>query len=101
MIPKNRTLGGDGGSKIVKNCRTSFMDDPLRWLPKLGGDQYCLKRFISGHALFWPQLRYIWILQTSLALLIFKIDVQFSSYKVRPLLHFVAFFPDSLTVFHN
>ena len=36
MIPKNRTLEGksrtsrgDGGSKIVKNRRTSFMDDPL------------------------------------------------------------------------
>ena len=29
---KNRTLGGMGGqksSKIVKNRRTSFMDDPL------------------------------------------------------------------------
>ena len=26
---KNRTLGGNGGSKIVKNRRTSFMDDPL------------------------------------------------------------------------
>ena len=27
---KNRTLGGDGGgSNIVKNRRTSFMDDPL------------------------------------------------------------------------
>ena len=25
----NRTLGWDGGSKIVKKCRTSFMDDPL------------------------------------------------------------------------
>ena len=25
---KNRTLGGDGGSKIVKNRRTSLMDDP-------------------------------------------------------------------------
>ena len=36
MTPKNRTLegknwmlGGDRGSKIVKNRRTSFMDDPL------------------------------------------------------------------------
>ena len=36
MTPKNRilegknwTLGGDGGSKIVKNRRTSFMDDPF------------------------------------------------------------------------
>ena len=36
MIPKNRTLegknrtlGGEGGSKIVKNRRTSFMDNPL------------------------------------------------------------------------
>ena len=35
MIPKNRklegknrTLGRDGGSKIIKNRRTSFMDDP-------------------------------------------------------------------------
>ena len=27
---KNRTLGWDGGSKIVKNRRTSLMDDPLR-----------------------------------------------------------------------
>ena len=26
---KNWTLGGDGRSKIVKNRRTSFMDDPL------------------------------------------------------------------------
>jgi hypothetical protein len=26
---KNWTLGGDGGSKIVKNRRTSFMDVPL------------------------------------------------------------------------
>ena len=26
---KNRTLGGEGGSKIVKNCRTSFMYVPL------------------------------------------------------------------------
>ena len=26
---KNRTLGEDGGSKIVKNRRTSFMDDFL------------------------------------------------------------------------
>ena len=26
---KNRTLGGDGGSKIVKNRRTSLMDAPL------------------------------------------------------------------------
>ena len=25
----NRTFGLDGGSKIVKNRRTSFMDDPL------------------------------------------------------------------------
>ena len=25
---KNRTLGGDGGSKIVKNRRTLLMDDP-------------------------------------------------------------------------
>ena len=25
---KNRTLGGDWRSKIVKNRRTSFMDDP-------------------------------------------------------------------------
>ena len=25
---KNRTLGRDGGSKIVKNRRTSLMDDP-------------------------------------------------------------------------
>ena len=35
MTPKNRTLAGknrmlgeDGGSKIIKNCRTSFMDVP-------------------------------------------------------------------------
>ena len=27
---KNRTLRGDGGSKIVKNRRTSFMNDPLK-----------------------------------------------------------------------
>ena len=27
---KNRTFGGYGGSKIVKNHRTSLMDDPLR-----------------------------------------------------------------------
>ena len=26
---KNRTLGGDEGSKIVKNRRTALMDDPL------------------------------------------------------------------------
>ena len=26
---KNRTLRGDGGSKIVKNRRTSLMDDPI------------------------------------------------------------------------
>ena len=26
---KNRTLGGEGGSKIVENCRTSFMHVPL------------------------------------------------------------------------
>ena len=26
---KNRTLGVDGGSKIVKNRQTSFMDVPL------------------------------------------------------------------------
>ena len=26
---KNQTLGGDGGLKIVKNHRTSLMDDPL------------------------------------------------------------------------
>ena len=41
MIPKNRTLEGknqtlgvEGGSKIVKNCRTSFMYVPLAafWL---------------------------------------------------------------------
>ena len=33
---KNRILGGDGGrSKIVKNCRTSFMDDPLRTIQVL------------------------------------------------------------------
>ena len=25
---ENRTLGGDGGSKFVKNRRTSFMDVP-------------------------------------------------------------------------
>ena len=36
MTPKNRTLegknrmlGGMGGSKIVKNRRTSFMNDPF------------------------------------------------------------------------
>ena len=33
MTPQNRTLEGknrgDGGSKIVKKRRTSFMDDPL------------------------------------------------------------------------
>ena len=32
MTLKNRTLGGrwpgEGGSKVVKNRRTSFMDDP-------------------------------------------------------------------------
>ena len=27
---KNRTLGGEGGSKIVENRRTSFMYVPLR-----------------------------------------------------------------------
>ena len=26
---KNRTLGGMGETKIVKNHRTSFMDDPI------------------------------------------------------------------------
>ena len=26
---KNRTLGGEGGSKIIKNRRTSFMHVPL------------------------------------------------------------------------
>ena len=26
---KNRTLGGEGGSKIFENCRTSFMYVPL------------------------------------------------------------------------
>ena len=26
---KNQMLGGEGGSKIVKNCRTSFMSVPL------------------------------------------------------------------------
>ena len=25
---KNRTIREDGGSKIIKNIRTSFMDDP-------------------------------------------------------------------------
>ena len=28
---KNRTLGGEGGSKIIKNCRTSFMYVPLSY----------------------------------------------------------------------
>ena len=27
---KNRTLGKDGESKIIKNRRTSFMDDPIK-----------------------------------------------------------------------
>ena len=29
---KNRTLGGDGGSKIIKNRRTSLMDVNLLFL---------------------------------------------------------------------
>ena len=31
---KNRTLGGEGGSKIVENRRTSFMYVPLRYIKK-------------------------------------------------------------------
>ena len=45
---KNWTLGGEGGSKIVKNRRTSFMDVPLLREIGMSPDCFVLIKYCSS-----------------------------------------------------
>ena len=53
---KNRTLGGEGGSKIIENRRTSFMHVPLGYLLGIAG-LHCRKVKLCLPGIFFSGAR--------------------------------------------
>ena len=49
---RNWTLGGNGGSKIIKNRRTSFMDDPYLRCYAIQNSCYLVGRFRTTSTIF-------------------------------------------------